>query len=181
VPFKPSVESDPRNLAKSHIYYPPVDNIAGSMPGKDEAKDHSEEAKSFLTDRQMQVLRLRAQGLSQSEIAVMMGTSRANISKLERRAHQNIMAARRTIHSWMKIQAPIISEIPAGTDVLRVPDMIFAEADLMGIHLPANSIDLIVRLKAKAPFLFLKQNLPKDVAIFTTREGQVMFIDEAVK
>lgn len=81
----------------------------------------------------------------------------------------------------MKIQAPIISEIPAGTDVLRVPDMIFAEADLMGIHLPANSIDLIVRLKAKAPFLFLKQNLPKDVAIFTTREGQVMFIEEAVK
>lgn len=111
----------------------------------------------------------------------MIGTTRANISKLERRAHQNIKAARKTIHDWMKIQAPIITQIPAGTDVLRVPDMIFKEADLMGIHLLANSIDLIVRLKAKAPFLFMRQNLPKDVVIFITREGQILLIDEAVK
>ncbi|MDD1761059.1 MAG: Tfx family DNA-binding protein [Methanothrix sp.] len=151
------------------------------MPAKDEAKDLTEETKSFLTDRQMQVLRLRAQGFSQPEVAKMMGTTRANISKLERRAHQNIIAARRTIHDWMKIQAPIITQIPAGTDVLRVPDMIFKEADLMSIHLLANSIDLIVRLKAKAPFLFMRQNLPKDVVIFITREGQILLIDEAVK
>ena len=151
------------------------------MPAEDEAKDLTEETKSFLTDRQMQILRLRAQGFSQQELAKMIGTTRANISKLERRAHQNIKAARKTIHDWMKIQAPIITQIPAGTDVLRVPDMIFKEADLMGIHLPANSIDLIVRLKAKAPFLFMRQNLPKDVVIFITREGQILLIDEAVK
>jgi HTH-type transcriptional regulator, fmd operon transcriptional regulator len=164
-----------------HIYYLPVENMAGSMPAKEEAKDHTEETKSFLTDRQMQVLRLRAQGFSQQDVAKMIGTTRANISKLERRAHKNIMAARKTIHGWMKIQAPIITQIPAGTDVLRVPDMIFKEADLMGIHLLANSIDLIVRLKAKAPFLFMRQNLPKDVVIFITREGQILLIDEAVK
>ena len=151
------------------------------MPAKEEAKDHTEETKSFLTDRQMQVLRLRAQGFSQQDVAKMIGTTRANISKLERRAHKNIKAARKTIHDWMKIQAPIITQIPAGTDVLMVPDMIFKEADLMGIHLPANSIDLIVRLKAKAPFLFMRQNLPKDVVVFITREGQILLIDEAVK
>ena len=151
------------------------------MPAKEEAKDHTVETKSFLTDRQMQVLRLRAQGFSQQDVAKMVGTTRANISKLERRAHQNIIAARRTIHDWMKIQAPIITQIPAGTDVLMVPDMIFKEADLMGIHLPANSIDLIVRLKAKAPFLFMRPNLPKDVVVFITREGQILLIDEAVK
>ena len=164
-----------------HLYYLPVKDIVGSMPGKDEVKELAEETKSFLTDRQLQVLRLRSQGLSQQEVAKMMGTTRANISKLERRAHQNIIASRRTIHDWMKVQAPIISQIPAGTDVLRVPDMIFREADLVGIHLPANSIDLIVRLKAKAPFLFKRQSLPKDVVIFITREGQILLIDEAVR
>lgn len=151
------------------------------MLGMDEAEGPAEDTKSFLTYRQMQILRLRAQGFSQSEISRMMGTTRANISKLERRAHQNIKAARKTIHDWMKIQAPIISLIPAGTDVLRVPDMIFIQADLLGIHLPANSIDLIVRLKAKAPFLFMRPNLPKDVVIFITRDGQILLIDEAVK
>lgn len=86
-----------------HIYYLPVENMAGSMPAKEEAKDLTEETKSFLTDRQMQVLRLRAQGFSQQDVAKMIGTTRANISKLERRAYKNIMAARKTIHGWMKI------------------------------------------------------------------------------
>jgi len=151
------------------------------MPGKDDVKKLTEETKSFLTKRQVQVLLLRFQGFSQQEVAKMMGTTRANISKLERRAHQNIIASRKTIHDWMKIQAPIMSQIPVGTDVLRVPDMIFREADQVGIHLPANSIDLIVRLKDKAPFLFKRQNLPRDVVIFISREGQILLIDEAVK
>ena len=151
------------------------------MPGKDDVKKLTEETKSFLTKRQVQVLLLRFQGFSQQEVAKMMGTTRANISKLERRAHQNIIASRKTIHDWMKIQAPIMSQIPVGTDVLRVPDMIFREADQVGIHLPANSIDLIVRLKDKAPFLFERQNLPRDVVIFISREGQILLIDEAVK
>ncbi|MFZ2472521.1 MAG: Tfx family DNA-binding protein [Methanothrix sp.] len=156
-------------------------DIVGSMPGKDDVTELKEEIKSFLTDRQVQVLRLRLQDFSQQEVAKMMCTTRANISKLEQRAHQNIIASRRTIHDWMKVQAPIVSQIPAGTDVLRVPDMIFREADLVGIHLPANSLDLIVRLKAKAPFLFKRQRLPRDVVIFITREGQILMIDEAVK
>jgi hypothetical protein len=151
------------------------------MPGKDDVTELKEEIKSFLTDRQVQVLRLRLQDFSQQEVAKMMGTTRANISKLEQRAHQNIIASRRTIHDWMKVQTPIVSQIPAGTDVLRVPDMIFREADLVGIHLPANSLDLIVRLKAKAPFLFKRQRLPRDVVIFITREGQILLIDEAVE
>lgn len=150
------------------------------MSGKDETKGaHSrKEPKSFLTDRQMQVLRLRFLGHTQDEVAKITGTTRANVSKLERRAHQNIIAARQTMHDWMKVQAPIISQIPAGTDVLRVPEMVFLQADLAGIHLPINSIDLIVLLKAKAPYLFKKQNLPRDVAIFITGKGEILLIDE---
>jgi transcriptional regulator len=56
--------------------------------------------------------------------------------------------------------------------------MIFKAADIKGIHLPVNSIDLIVQLKAKAPFLFKKENLPYDLEIFVSREGQIMLIDE---
>src|SRR5271157_2011274 len=99
------------------------------MPRKQEDGDPKEAIKSFLTKRQAQALRLRSQGHSQQEVAELLGTTRANISKLERRAHQNIMMARRTIHAWIKVQAPISSFVPAGTDVLSVPAMVFRAAD----------------------------------------------------
>lgn len=39
---------------------------------------------SFLTDTQIKVLKLRKKGLTQEEIAKMLGTSRANISMIEK-------------------------------------------------------------------------------------------------
>jgi Tfx family DNA-binding protein len=132
---------------------------------------------SFLTRRQIEVLRLRCQGRTQQEIAEIMDTTRPNVTKLERRAYQNIMMARRTIRYWMKIQAPISLTICKDTDVLHIPAMIFEAADIKGIHLPVNSIDLIVQLKAKAPFLFNRETLPNDVTIFVSRDGQLLLID----
>jgi HTH-type transcriptional regulator, fmd operon transcriptional regulator len=157
------------------------------MPRKQEETGSAEEAKSFLTKRQVQVLQFRLQGLTQQEIADLMGTTRANICKMERRAHQNVMMARRTLREWMKIQAPIVVSVPAGTDVLRVPSMIFKAADMEGIHLPVNAIDIIIQLRIQASFLFRKQAvldekhaLPTEVEIFINHEGQILLIDEAV-
>ncbi len=150
------------------------------MP-KQKDGDPTQEMNSFLTKRQAQILRLRSQRHSQQEVAEFLGTTRANISKLERRAHQNIMMARRTIHDWIKIQAPIIAFIPAGTEVLNVPAKIFRAADLEGMHLPVNCIDLVLQLKTMAPSLFNRQNLPRDVDIFITCEGQILLIEDRIK
>jgi hypothetical protein len=158
------------------------------MPKKTEERDSEEAAKSFLTKRQAQVLQFRLQGLTQQEVANLLGTTRANVCKMERRAHQNVMMARVTLRKWMKIQAPIVIFVPAGTDVLRVPSIIFKAADAEGIHLPVNSIDIIVQLKIKAPFLFRaqavldeKHALSAGVEIFVDREGQILLIDEMAK
>ena len=148
------------------------------MPKKQKARDPEEEIESLLTENQVRVLKLRSQGCTQKEVAELMGKTPANVSKLERRAHKNIMIASQTIHDWMKVQAPISLRIPAGTDVLGVPAMVFRAADLEGIHLPVNSIDLLVQFKTKAPFLFKKQFLPKDVNISVSRRGQVSIVDE---
>ncbi|MDD1762625.1 MAG: Tfx family DNA-binding protein [Methanothrix sp.] len=148
------------------------------MPRKQKSKDPEEENKSLLTESQVQVLKLRSQGRTQQEVADLMGTTRANVSKLERRGHKNIMMARQTIQDWMKVKAPVSMRIPAGTDVLSVPAMVFRAADLEGIHLPVNSIDVLVQLKTEAPFLFKKQVLPIDVDIFVSREGHILIIDE---
>lgn len=106
-----------------------------------------------------------------------MGTTRSNVSKLERRAHRNIIIAEKTIHDYMKVKAPISVLVPAGLDVLRVPSLIFEAADLAGVHLPANSIDMVVQLKTKAPALFGGETLPKGAEIFITHDGKILLID----
>ena len=88
----------------------------------------------LLTKRQLKVLQLRRQGLSQAEVAMKLGTTRSNISILEKRAHQNIQRAERTIHQWMMIQAPISLSLKAGTDVFDLPKMIFEAADKISMR-----------------------------------------------
>jgi len=129
---------------------------------------------SFLTTRQIEVLRLRAQGRSQQEVAEILGTTRSNISILEKRAHNNIARAERTLQRWMMIRAPIFLRIAAGTDVFALPAMIFEEADRRSIQLPTTSLDIIVQLRRRAPNLFRKRSVSQDVEIYVTEDGELL-------
>ncbi len=129
---------------------------------------------SFLTDRQLEVLRLRQQGCSQQDVADRLGTTRSNISILEKRAHQNIARAERTLQQWMMIRAPITCRAKAGTDVFDLPRMIFAAADEKGMRLPVTSLDIVVQLRRRAPRLFKKRALEQDAEIYVTEEGDVL-------
>jgi Tfx family DNA-binding protein len=137
----------------------------------DEINDH---AASFLTERQMKVLMLRQKGRSQQEVAEIMGTTRSNISILEKRAHQNIARARNTIRQWMTVVAPISLNIPAGTDVFDIPARIFEAADQRAIQLPITSLDIIVRLRREAPKLFAKRALSQEIEIYVTEDGTII-------
>jgi len=129
---------------------------------------------SLLTPRQQRVLQLRLTGCSQQEVAEMLGTTRSNISILEKRAHQNIACAERTLAQWMMIRAPISLKAKAGTDVFDLPKMIFEAADERSIRLPVTSLDIIVQLQRKAPRLFKKRDLQQDAEIFVTEEGEIL-------
>jgi Tfx family DNA-binding protein len=137
-----------------------------------EPKDECED--SLLTERQLKVLKLRLQGLSQADVAEIMGTTRSNISILEKRAHQNIARAERTLQQWMMIRAPISLRALAGIDVFDLPKMIFEAADQRSLRLPVTSMDIIVQLRRKAPRLFKKRSLEHDAQIFVTEEGEVL-------
>jgi Tfx family DNA-binding protein len=128
----------------------------------------------LLTKRQFKVLQLRRQGLSQAEVAMKLGTTRSNISILEKRAYQNIQRAERTIHQWMMIQAPISLSLKAGTDVFDLPKMIFEAADKISMRLPVTSLDIVVQLRRKAPRIFKKRSLEQDAEIYVTEEGDIL-------
>ena len=142
----------------------------------DELKDDElkDDASTFLTERQIEVVKLRHKGRSQQEVADMMGTTRSNISILEKRAHQNIARAQNTLRRWMTIQAPISLKVTAGTDVFDIPARVFQAADRMSIQLAATSLDIIVQLRREAPELFKKRSLLQDIEIYVTEDGELI-------
>jgi HTH-type transcriptional regulator, fmd operon transcriptional regulator len=103
--------------------------------------------KSFLTKRQLAVLRLRQAGLTQEEIARRIKTTRANISLIEKRARENVERSRETIREWNSVISPVRITIKKGTDVMTIPHLVFAEADKVSIHVKSDSIGLITLIK----------------------------------
>jgi len=103
-----------------------------------------------------------------------LGTTRSNISILEKRAYQNIQRAERTIHQWMMIQAPISLCAKAGTDVFDLPKMIFEAADKISMRLPITSLDIVVQLRRIAPRIFKKRSLDQDAEIYVTEDGEIL-------
>ncbi|MDV3103220.1 Tfx family DNA-binding protein [Thermococcus waiotapuensis] len=108
-------------------------------------------SKSFLTDEQIKILRLRARGLKQSEIAEMLGTSRANVSILERRALEKIEKAKNTLLLWEQINSKISVEVRAGEDIFTVPEKLFRKADELGVKVPYSTAEVIAFLVENAP------------------------------
>ncbi|ASJ00264.1 Tfx family DNA-binding protein [Thermococcus gorgonarius] len=107
--------------------------------------------KTFLTEQQIRILRLRAKGLKQSEIAEMLGTSRANVSILERRALEKIEKARNTLLLWEQINSKISLEVKAGEDIFTVPEKLFKKADELGVKVPYSTAEIIAFLVEHAP------------------------------
>ncbi|ASJ02397.1 transcriptional regulator [Thermococcus profundus] len=107
--------------------------------------------KSFLTDQQVRILRLRAKGLRQSEIAELLGTSRANISILEKRALEKVEKARNTLLIWEQINARLSVEVREGEDIFDVPERLFKKADELGIKVPYSTAEIIAFLVEHAP------------------------------
>ncbi len=139
-----------------------------------EETEADEPGQSFLTNRQLEVLQLRHQGLSQQDVADRLGTTRSNISILEKRAHQNIARAERTVQQWMMIRAPISLFVKGGTDAFDLPRMIFAAADEKGIRLPVTSMDILVQMRRNAPRLFRKRATERDARIYVNENGAVL-------
>ncbi|HOO53983.1 MAG TPA: Tfx family DNA-binding protein [Methanothrix sp.] len=143
------------------------------------AEMNDETTPSLLTDKQVEVLKLRRKGMSQQEVAELLGTTRSNVSILEKRALQNVARARGTLKEWMMIQAPVSLTIPAGTDLFNVPSLLFLEADKSEIKLDVSSVDIVVQIKSKVPEALKKRVILRDLEVAVTEGGQVLVHDAA--
>jgi HTH-type transcriptional regulator, fmd operon transcriptional regulator len=104
----------------------------------------------FLTDKQVEILRLKKKGMSQADIARSMKTTRGNICIIENTALKNVEKAKNTIKFYKALEAPIWITLPAGTDLYDIPEKLFKAADRKRIKIAIDSAMVIVKLKTEA-------------------------------
>ncbi len=122
------------------------------------------------------VLRMRQAGLTQEDIARRIKTTRANVSLIEKRARENIDRSKETIKEWNSIISPVRLLIKSGTDVMKVPEEVFAEADKASIHVRINSLDLLTRIKKEKSNIISNRILTEDLEIDITDSGEVTLV-----
>jgi len=132
-------------------------------------------AKSFLTDQQTAVLKMRNDGKSQAEIAKILGTSRANVSLLEGRARENIKRARETLRAWEELTAPVKLHFAGGTDILEVPKKVFDAIDENELKVRSDMLSLLVRMKAECSEKLDNRILREDLWVLVGPDGEVSF------
>ncbi|NHV97304.1 MAG: Tfx family DNA-binding protein [Thaumarchaeota archaeon] len=104
----------------------------------------------LLTERQIEVLKLRAQGLTQEEVAKRLNTTRENVSILEKRAYQNIKLARETLAALKSFGVAVSVVIKPGTHLVDVPRIILNKADEANIKVKANFTRIYDEIRFRA-------------------------------
>lgn len=132
--------------------------------------------KSFLTKRQITVLRLRQAGYTQEDIAKRIKTTRANISLIEKRARENIERSKETLKEWNSVVSPVRVKVPKGTDVMKIPEIVFSEADKASIHAKIDSIGLITLVKKEKGSAIVNRIVSEDFEVDITSSGDVTLL-----
>ncbi|MDD3857749.1 MAG: Tfx family DNA-binding protein [Methanoculleus sp.] len=129
----------------------------------------------LLTDRQKEVLRYRKKGLTQQQIAEIIHTSKANVCTIEKAAFENISRARETLEFLYTLDAIHLCTLKNGLDLLKAPELIYAEAEKQGLKVKYDTISLINRLRDANPERFSGRQVREDVEIYINKDGDLYF------
>jgi Tfx family DNA-binding protein len=129
----------------------------------------------LLTERQMEVLRYRKQGLTQQQIADIIATSKANVCTIEKSAMENIRRAKETLEFLYTLDSTHLCTITSGTDLFDVPAFIFSEAEKLNIKVRYDTIALINHLRESRPKSYQARALSEDIEVYITNDGDIYF------
>ncbi len=132
-----------------------------------------EPERTFLTDRQVQVLELREEGHTQREVAEQIGTTDSNVSAVERAAHENVSKARRTLELARRIRSPGRITVEAGASFDDLVDRIYASGDETGVKIEYARPELYGRLYERLEAHTDRNVLETAVDVTITNHGDV--------
>ena len=104
---------------------------------------------TILTQRQWQVIRLRSTGLTQAQVAKRLHTTRENVTIIERRAHQNLSAAKATLAAIEELSGSKELVIPSGVSIFEATSMILRRADVLRIKVKLNADSILASIRAR--------------------------------
>jgi hypothetical protein len=129
---------------------------------------------TVLTKRQIEVLKLKAQGLSTSEIARRLGTTVANVSATEKKARENIRRAENTLKLVKMLEAPLSVVIKPETDLNQAVREIYRRADEAGIWISHSFPSLASLIQQGAGEKIRGRRVLSEIEVAITRDGEVM-------
>jgi len=129
--------------------------------------------RGFLTAQQAEVLRLRLEGLPQEEIAKRLGTTRQNVSTVERRARNNVRLARETLDAYSEFTKAASLVVPTGTHLVDVPRLVIDAADAAGVRLRADFTRVYNEFRFKAPGHVDRTMVVKPVKVLIFKNGDI--------
>jgi Tfx family DNA-binding protein len=126
-----------------------------------------------LTRIQLDVLRFRMEGLTQEEVANRLGTTRQNVSLVERRAKKNLEKAEETLAAYKKLRTVTSIIIPPETHLVDVPRMLIDAADAAGIRIRGDFSLVYKDLRQNAAASISGTRVVKSVRVDILRDGEV--------
>jgi Tfx family DNA-binding protein len=131
---------------------------------------------TILTRRQMEVLKLRNEGYSQDEITKRLGTTKQNISTIEKMALRNVKRAENTIKFVKLLTAPIWFRVDENTDLDEVARRIYSEADKAKIHIAYDGLSLATKIRKELMDKLRHRLIIRRFEIGITREGEIIVL-----
>jgi Tfx family DNA-binding protein len=135
---------------------------------------------TMLTERQVEVLELREQGLTQQDVADRLGTTNSNISAIERAAQQNVEKARRTLELVRTIRSPVQFSVSAGTSFDALVGSVYAHGDEAGIKIAYCRPELYTHLYGLLDEWTKQNELQTTVDVGITNDGEVRVFTEDI-
>lgn len=131
----------------------------------------------FLSEKQYKVLQLRIEkGLSQSEVASILGTTRENIAIIEKRAKRNVQLAEETVRIYKLLLSASRVRIEPGTHLIDVPGIIVKAGDNAGVKLKVNFTRIYDEIRFKAGDCISGYRVVKPFTVAIFRDGDIEVI-----
>ncbi|MDY6960066.1 MAG: Tfx family DNA-binding protein [Halobacteriota archaeon] len=131
---------------------------------------------TILTEKQIEVLKLRAKGHTQEEIAKLSKTTKQNIHSIEKMALRNLKRAENTVNFMKLLKAPIWFSVDDNTDLETLARRIYKEANEADIHIKYDAISLLTKIREEAMDKVKHRLIIRGFEVGITNEGDVILI-----
>ena len=129
---------------------------------------------THLTKRQFEVLKMRREGKTLSEIAARLRTSRSNVSAILKTAGENINKTRNTLKLIETIKWPVKIDVKAGSNIYEVSERVFNKADEKRIKVSHNYPEIVRLMTETLGWENLKRRKAlRDFTVMVSKEGMV--------